>query len=343
MARERKYKKRKRGYRKHFSKPKKGCKPYKGLVKADEDGFIEGFCGFENPPLPAIRVLSLFDGIGSALVALDKLNLDVEAFYSSEIDEKAIKLLRFHYHDRIKMLGPVQNLTEGKLASLGVINLLCGGSPCAELSLVNPARKGLNDPSSSGHLFFEYHRILQYLTKSAKEKGHQFYWMFENTSSMELGTKQQMSSYLQCSPVVRCASQFVPMKRKRFFWGNFPSQSIEESDRDGINLQYFLKPYREATVHSMPTLTTNSHSQRSGREQCLPVTEEGVPSHLYITEQEQLFGFPSHYTDGPNLSVTDRRKLLGKAWCIPVVVDLLKFLCPLFKTKLQSKADISPT
>ncbi|XP_034250164.1 DNA (cytosine-5)-methyltransferase 3C-like [Thrips palmi] len=136
---------------------------------------------------------------------------------------------------------------------------------------------------------------------------------------MELQTKEQISRVLQCSPVVRCASQYVGMKRRRLFWGNFPPQSIAESYSDGIDLQYFLKPYREATIHHLPTITTNSHSQRSGKQQCLPVTEEGIPSHLYITEQEELFGFPPHYTDGPNLSVTDRRKLLGKSWCVPVL------------------------
>jgi site-specific DNA-cytosine methylase len=40
-------------------------------------------------------------------------------------------------------MGVVEGLTRQHLQKLGNIDLLIGGSPCNELSLVNPARKGL--------------------------------------------------------------------------------------------------------------------------------------------------------------------------------------------------------
>lgn len=64
----------------------------------------------------------------------------------------------------------------------------------------------------------------------------------------------------------------------------------------------------------------------------LPVVEEGKPCPLFITELESLFGFPPHFTDGPNLSLTDRRKVLGKSFCVPVIQHILMPLQSMFRT-----------
>lgn len=103
----------------------------------------ESFLGFDVPPLrPVLRVLSLFDGIGTAYHVLKKLGLFIDKYYSSEVDGKALNLLKYKYSDKIEMLGDVQNISSSLLRSLK-INFLIGGSPCSELSLVNPQRKGL--------------------------------------------------------------------------------------------------------------------------------------------------------------------------------------------------------
>ncbi|KAK3916470.1 DNA (cytosine-5)-methyltransferase 3B [Frankliniella fusca] len=58
----------------------------------------------------------------------------------------------------------------------------------------------------------------------------------------------------------------------------------------------------------------------------LPVFEDGYETCLLITGVEALFGLPTHYTDACNLSITDRKKLLGRAWCVPVIIQILKHL-----------------
>lgn len=60
--------------------------------------------------------------------------------------------------------------------------------------------------------------------------------------------------------------------------------------------------------------------------------EENEESKLFITEIEKLFGFPESFTDGPNLTVPERRKLLGRAFCVPVVQWLLAPLRSIFWT-----------
>jgi len=71
------------------------------------------------------------------------MGMKVEKYYASEVDKDAINVSRLNHGDLIEHIGAVETLSAGKLAALGPIDLLLGGSPCTELSLVNPARKGL--------------------------------------------------------------------------------------------------------------------------------------------------------------------------------------------------------
>lgn len=94
------------------------------LASSDSDSFQ----GFDVQPLkPGLRCISLFDGISTALQALDTMGLHVEAYFSSEIDENALKLQKHRFGDRIGQLGSVTGLTEHKLKSLGPIHLCIGG------------------------------------------------------------------------------------------------------------------------------------------------------------------------------------------------------------------------
>lgn len=72
-----------------------------------------------------------------------KLNIKVECYYSCEIDEIAISVVKKNYPGGIDLLGDVKTLTEETIQSILPIDLLIGGSPCNELSLANPYRKGL--------------------------------------------------------------------------------------------------------------------------------------------------------------------------------------------------------
>lgn len=88
----------------------------------------EGFEGFAVPPIKeSISVLSLFDGISTALCALDNLRIHVKKYYSSEIDPDALRLQTHRYGDRVIKVGDVRSLTKEKLAALGDIDLLIGG------------------------------------------------------------------------------------------------------------------------------------------------------------------------------------------------------------------------
>jgi len=72
-----------------------------------------------------------------------ELGFDVEAYYASEIDRNATFLTKSRYGNNIIHLGSVTDIDEEMLRKIGPINLLIGGSPCSELSRVNPRRRGM--------------------------------------------------------------------------------------------------------------------------------------------------------------------------------------------------------
>ena len=78
-----------------------------------------------------LNVLSLFDGIGCAKLALKKSkNIEINRYFYSEIDKNCLKLLSKKYPKDIN-LGSVENINLNKLPR---IDLLIGGSPCQDLS-----------------------------------------------------------------------------------------------------------------------------------------------------------------------------------------------------------------
>lgn len=187
-----------------------------------------------------MKVLSLFDGISCARVALERAGIPVEAYYASEIDKYAIQISQKNWPD-IWQLGSIvglsydagqfcRALSNDESNTLGPnyicdIDLLIGGSPCQDLSIAKKNRKGL-DGERSG-LFWEYVRILH----EVKPK----YFILENVASMPKEAKDIISEALGVQPIMINASLVSAQQRKRLFWTNIPGV-VQPEDR-----QIFLK------------------------------------------------------------------------------------------------------
>lgn len=78
------------------------------------------------------------------MVALKTLKLRIGAYYASEIDKDAINVSYYNHQDEVIQVSDIEKLTEDEIKKIVPINLLIGGSPCNELSLANPKRKGLH-------------------------------------------------------------------------------------------------------------------------------------------------------------------------------------------------------
>ena len=194
-----------------------------------------------------MKVVSLFDGISCLRVALG--NRDVE-YHAYEIDKDAVRISKKNYPDIVHH-GDVRELKE----KIEGVDLLCGGSPCQDLSIAKKDRKGL-DGERSG-LFWEYVRILKLLEPK--------YFILENVASMSKEAKQTITNELGVEPIMIDASLVSAQCRKRLFWTNIPN--IVQPENRNIMLKDILEPEAEPDTR----MTT-----KDGKAYCLTASYKGA-------------------------------------------------------------------
>ncbi|XP_051789259.1 DNA (cytosine-5)-methyltransferase 3B [Erpetoichthys calabaricus] len=278
------------------------------------------------PAVPAeqrkpIRVLSLFDGIATGYLVLKDLGIKVDHYIASEVCEDSIAVGVVRHEGRITYVHDVRNITRKNVEEWGPFDLVIGGSPCNDLSIVNPARKGLYE--GTGRLFFEFYRLLS-AAKPKEGEDRPFFWMFENVVAMGVNDKRDISRFLECNPVMIDAIEVSAAHRARYFWGNLPGMNrpLCASGMDKLALQDCLEHGRIAKFGKVRTITTRSNSIKQGKDQHFPVLMNGKEDVLWCTELERIFGFPVHYTDLSNMGRGARQKLLGRSWSVPVIRHL---------------------
>jgi DNA (cytosine-5)-methyltransferase 1 len=183
----------------------------------------------ENPQLTIPRVmprfssvLSLFDGMSCGQIALNRVGIEYDNYFASEIDKHAIKVTQTNYPKTIQ-LGDV---TKVKGSDLPKIDLLIGGSPCQGFSF---SGKQLNFDDPRSKLFFEFVRLV----KELKPK----YWLLENVV-MKKEFEQIISEHLGVQPIKINSSLVSAQNRERLYWANF---EIKQPTDKGINLVDILE------------------------------------------------------------------------------------------------------
>lgn len=107
-----------------------------------------------------INVLSLFNGMGCGVIALNELGVKVNKYYSSEVDKHANKVASAIYKETIQ-LGDVTKWREWDI-DWSSIDLVLAGSPCQGFSFAGK-QLAFDDPRSK--LFFVFIEILQHVQK----------------------------------------------------------------------------------------------------------------------------------------------------------------------------------
>lgn len=278
------------------------------------------------PPIPAdkrkpVRVLSLFDGIATGLLVLKDLGIQVDRYIASEVCEDSITVGMVRHQGKIMYVGDVRNITRRHIQEWGPFDLVIGGSPCNDLSIVNPARKGLFE--GTGRLFFEFYRLL-HEARPKEGENRPFFWLFENVVAMGISDKRDISRFLESNPVMIDAREVSAAHRARYFWGNVPGMNrpLASMVNDRLDLQDCLEHGRIAKFSKVRTITTRSNSIKQGKDQHFPVFMNEKEDILWCTEMERVFGFPVHYTDVSNMSRLARQRLLGRSWSVPVIRHL---------------------
>ena len=193
-----------------------------------------------------INVLSLFDGMSCGQQALDRLGIQIENYYASEIDKYAIQITQKNYPNTIQ----IGSVIDVKASQLPKIDLLIGGSPCQNLSFAGKMN-GLSTKENieiytlehylelkeqgfqfdgQSYLFWEYMRLL----KEVQPK----YFLLENVV-MSKKWKDIFSQAIGCQPILINSSLVSAATRKRLYWTNIPNIS-QPSDK-GLYLRDILE------------------------------------------------------------------------------------------------------
>lgn len=165
-----------------------------------------------------MNVLSLFDGISCGMIALDKLGINVNNYFASEIDENAIKISKANYPN-IKHIGDVTEITKDNIKNMPKIDLILGGSPCQGFSN-NGKGLNFNDPRSK--LFFDFVNILNWV-REVNNKNVKF--LLENVK-MKKEWENIITQYVKVKPIEINSKLLTAQNRPRLYWSNIDNIDI---------------------------------------------------------------------------------------------------------------------
>lgn len=304
-----------------------------------------------------MNVLSLFDGISSGRVALERAGIKVDKYLASEIDKYAIQVTQKNYPDTIQ-IGDAKDV---KAADLPKIDLLIGGSPCQGFSF---AGKQLNFDDERSKLFFEYVRLL----KEAKPK----YFLLENVK-MKKEYRDIISEYLGVEPIEINSALVSAQNRKRLYWTNIPN--VTQPEDKGIMLKdviegdcvYVDREKSHAIIGSIGRTTKREYFKKNQGQMvytggCIEVGKADLNGHDFLKrvysvegkcptltavcggnqerkiaindkhwrkltplECERLQTLEDNYTEG--ISNSQRYKCLGNGWTVDVIAHIFKEIC----------------
>lgn len=285
-----------------------------------------------------MNILSLFDGMSCGQIALNKIGIEYENYYASEIDKEAIKVTTKNYPNTIQ-LG---SITELKGTELPKIDLLIGGSPCQGFSF---AGKQLNFDDPRSKLFFEFVRLLKETEPT--------YFLLENVV-MKKEHEDVISNFLGVNPILIDSSLVSAQRRKRLYWTNIPIVGLPEdkgfllkdvidyNDKNRIFLdksrikqswttenyfQYDLTGKGHKSQDQRAYFLNKKHGtlpSHGGSSKVKAVLEDGSIMHLSPLECERLQNVPENYTDC--VSNSQRYQMLGNGWTIDVIAFIFSFL-----------------
>jgi len=283
-----------------------------------------------------MNVLSLFDGMSCGQLALTRAGIHYDNYFASEIKNAAIKVTKNNFPNTIH----IGDVTKLDLSSLPKIDLLIGGSPCQDFSILKAQGKGLEGNKSK--LFYEYLKVLNEI----KPK----YFLLENVR-MKKDSELQLNEYLGVKGLHINSELVSYQKRPRIYWTNIPNASVPE-DRN-INFQDYketdyntCKQYKLSKVPSHFKMWNEGKGRNSELKVCANVTnmnkvfcltrkQDRSPNSgliefeefcRFLTRQEleQAQTVPVGYTDC--VSYNQAQDLLGDGWTIDVIHHLFKGL-----------------
>ena len=273
-----------------------------------------------------INVLSCFDGMSCGQIALDRMGVQYNNYFASEIDSNAIEVTNDNFPNTVQ-LGDITRLDTSELPT---IDLLLGGSPCQTVSMANQGgTKSIYDGKSS--LFFEYVNILN----EVKPK----YFLLENVK-MSQENQDVISELLGVKPIVINSNLVSFQNRKRWYWTNIPNVTIPEDKgillRDNFCVNYGVFLILKGNgVNKLNRNRNRCKSINSDKCPTLMKSQERKPTDSVVFLQDGIYRYPTRrecelmqnvplgYTS--KVDYKSAVGMLGNGWTVDVICHILEY------------------
>ena len=243
-----------------------------------------------------MNVLSLFDGMSCGRIALERLGIQVDNYYASEIDKYAIKVSKANYPDIIQ----VGDVTELDTSTLPNIDLIMGGSPCQGFSIAGK-QLAFDDPRSA--LFFEFVRCVKELQPK--------YFLLENVR-MKKEYLDVISEYMGVEPIMINSALLSAQNRVRYYWTNIPN--IEQPEQRGIVLRDILED-SESWSKTQPQYLKNNLDGKPRGDRVKSTNEKAscLTATMYKGQIQSWIKKQNNYPDNTLDKMTTKD---GKSYCL---------------------------
>lgn len=168
-----------------------------------------------------LLLVSLFGGFGGALFALSALSMTFAAV-TVELDSVASQVVS-HSFRNVRQIRDVQDFDvtclEDLLASRRFsLVMVIGGSPCQQVSRLNPARRGLQAPATQ--LFRAAPQVAQDIRRLLRKLRLRtpVLAVLENVEYGAVDFVTEASTSMQGAPLVMHAGSFGYVRHSRCFW-----------------------------------------------------------------------------------------------------------------------------
>jgi DNA (cytosine-5)-methyltransferase 3A len=256
-----------------------------------------------------MNVLSLFDGISCGMVALERAGVKVDNYFASEIDKDSIAISASNYPHIIR----IGDVLEIDFAKLPPIDVLIGGSPCQDLSVLKIDGEGLDGEKSK--LFYEYIK--------AKNICNPKWFLLENVVPRKKEWTEIISREVGALPIKINSDLFVQQNRPRLYWTNIPIHELPS--RPDWNGSFWRKRGNRGWRKNKSGVCfclTAGMGTGGGSFIKKSMNDE---DELSMCEIEKLQGLPCGYTSALK-SKYKRMKSIGNGWTIDVLAHIFKGL-----------------
>ena len=296
------------------------------------------------------NILSAFDGMSCGQLAINKyLSKDEYKWFASEVHYPSMNVTNHNFPKTVQ-LGDVSKIT-GMMIPKDIF-MVIGGSPCQGFSLAG-RRKGMVAKDDLENI--EVTSLFQYM--NLKESGFQFegesylfwefirlvklvkpkYYLLENVK-MAKRWEKIISKELGVEPIHINSNLLTAQNRDRYYWTNIPGITQPENTFTHISevvpgaIGGWGKRGRKYKGDEYYTLVATT--RKDGKSNCLTKSacgrfvelNDGRVIPLTIDQCEILQGVPVGYTETIGVCKTERHKMLGNGWTVPVIEHIFSFV-----------------